>query len=215
MELYYPNAIKSEAMKTRGNYSLNYPEGAIIHYTASASAIPTLSWGRQKGFCFFLIDKNGDIYQSFPINEWGDHAGQSKCPKTNREFVHRYYVGIEMVNCGELKLDKGIWRSWFGRIIQEKDVRVILKKVNEVMPGGYEKFTKEQEASLSDLLVWLYLQNPTVFSFDKVFGHNEVSPGRKVDPGGSISMSMSEYRAYLKNLASARSLLGASKKQST
>lgn len=206
MELYYPKALRSPDMETRGTYPQGFPEGAIIHYTASASATPTLSWARQKKFCFFLIDKNGDIYQSFPLSHWGDHAGQSKCPVTHREWVHRYYVGIEMLNCGELKMEKGVLRSWFGRIINEADARVFVKKKNEVMPGIYEKFTKEQERSLDNLILWMYEQNPSVFKLNQVFGHNEVSPGRKIDPGGAHSLTMPELRIHLKNLADTRKL---------
>jgi hypothetical protein len=54
--------------------------------------------------------------------------------------------------------------------------------------------------------MWLKNNNPKIFDFDKVLGHHEVSGRvglgywRKIDPGGSLSMPMREYREYLKKL---------------
>jgi len=36
------------------------------------------------------------------------------------------------------------------------------------------------------------------FRADWVAGHDEVSPGRKSDPGGSLSMTMPQFRYMLK-----------------
>ncbi|WP_457021162.1 hypothetical protein [Luteimonas sp. A611] len=75
-------------------------------------------------------------------------------------------------------------------------MRTVTKQGNQ-SAGHYQKYTILQEASLRTLLTWLRSNNPDVFRFDLVLGHDEVSPGRKVDPGGSLSMTMSAFRQSL------------------
>jgi hypothetical protein len=57
---------------------------------------------------------------------------------------------------------------------------------------------------LRKLVAWLHLNNPGVFSLDRVVGHDEVSPGRKTDPGAAIVhedkvLSMPEFRQLCKD----------------
>jgi hypothetical protein len=61
--------------------------------------------------------------------------------------------------------------------------------------GIFQKFTPEQETSLIELCTWLCKMgcNP-----DLIFGHEECSPGRKNDPGLSLSMSMDDFRVLIK-----------------
>ncbi len=63
--------------------------------------------------------------------------------------------------------------------------------------GWYHRYTPEQEQALTDLLLWLKTNAPAIFDFELVLGHDEVSPGRKNDPGGSLSLTMPDLRARL------------------
>lgn len=194
--IWYPLADLSQpSLKTQGKYKYGYPEGAIVHFTAGGSALSSLNYGRKQKYCFFMIDFDGTVYQSFPLNRWGYHGGPSKCPVTRRTSVSKYYVGIEVACAGKLtKLADGLYKPWFDAEYSEDQVR-FAEWAHE--PGYYHKYTKEQEKALTDLLIWLKNNNPDKFSLDLVFGHDEVAPTRKNDPGGSLSMSMKSYRALL------------------
>lgn len=191
--LWCPFAKKAQKMKVQGTYPKGYPEGAIIHWTSGSSAESSMSWGRDQGYMFWMIDKDGEIYQPNALNEWGYHAGASSWPGLGSSVSSRL-VGIEIDCAGKLeKRSDGSFKSWFGRIVPHEKVREVQKRDN-IVSGAYEMFTKEQETSLVLLLKWLHSNNPSVFRLDFILGHDEVSPGRKVDPGGSLSMSMPELR---------------------
>jgi N-acetyl-anhydromuramyl-L-alanine amidase AmpD len=208
MKLWYPKAkYTKDVMKVNGPYANKYPQGAVVHFTAGRSlegdkhAENTVKGGVKNGYAFFVISSTGTVYQNFPLSHWGSHAGVSKHPVLGTS-VSRKLVGIEICNAGSLKKKGDKYVSWFNEEYTESQVRHIKKKRDALDPTGiYHKFTEAQEKALIDLLLWMHKNNPKVFNLDYVLAHHEVSPGRKNDPGGSLSMSMSELRAHLKKLA--------------
>ena len=54
--------------------------------------------------------------------------------------------------------------------------------------GWYEKFTDDQELSLAKFLAW-----QMKMGVEYIVGHDEISPGRKSDPGGSLSLPLQEF----------------------
>ncbi|MEO5348858.1 MAG: N-acetylmuramoyl-L-alanine amidase [Magnetococcus sp. YQC-3] len=215
--LWCPEAIIPDLkMKTRGKYPQKYPEGAVVHYTASPED-PTgiLNWAREMGYCYFVIDRVGRIYQSFPLDEWGYHAGESSY--LGRTGVSKYFVGIEIVSAGRLQpvpsKETGVetkYAAWFhyvgnttvlkqnAKLYSRDQVRVCETTMN-IRAGTYHKYTPQQEESLLGLCLWLKHNNPDVFSFANVVGHDEVAPGRKQDPGGSLSTTMNVFRQKLES----------------
>lgn len=197
-------------MSTQGKYSLGHPEGAVVHYTSGRDAtdkdaLGSLEWGRESGFAYLTIAPSGMVYQAHPVTRWGHHAGVSKWSGLG-EGVSQKLIGIEIACAGSLKKDGDLFKPWFNATYSEKDVRFVTEEAYGCPTGWYKKYTKEQEESLLEVLMWLKNNNPKIFDFDKVLGHHEVSGRvglgywRKIDPGGSLSMPMREYREYLKKL---------------
>jgi len=189
MHIMYPSGVYLKElpdMKTLGEYKAGFPEGAIIHYTAGRqdqSGIMAIQSAIEQGHCYFFINESGMIYQQFDLTRYGQHAGLSKCPVTKRNSVSKYYVGIEIACAG--KLIKG--KAWYGQKISEH-------KIREVNGVQFEAYTPEQEESLFNLCLWLCENGADP---DLILGHNEVT-ARKLDPGGSLSMSMEEFRMRVK-----------------
>lgn len=201
--IYYPEAIiPSESMNTKGKYQHGYPQGAIVHFTAGRSkgglktALNTFQGGVKDGFTFFVISDDGQVIQGFPLNEWGYHAGKSSANGISGT-VSDELVGIEVCCAGKLeKISDNEFKSWFGEIYTKDEVRFNDGKYGPDN-GYFHKYTEKQEQALIQLLLWLKSNNPSVFSFDFVLGHHEVSPGRKNDPEASLSIPMSELRKKL------------------
>lgn len=181
-----------------------------------AGAKRTLESGEENGFAYATISRSGRIY--LPSNMdwlcWGYHAGESFCTITERASVSRYYVGFEL-NCPGYVYpteDADTFIAWFdaerdadNKVIVDKKGRATLKSKNpeiydlssvryikhatgNIRRGYYVPFTLAQQESLKDVLLWLKMRFPKTFRLDYVFGHDEVSPGRKVDPGGSYGI---------------------------
>lgn len=207
--LWYPLAeIVSPRMKTQGIYSTNYPVGAVVHFTAGRSktdqdALNSLAYGREQNFSYFTISRSGKVYQASPLNQWGYHCGESKHPILGNG-LSRKLVGIELACAGKLdKIGDNKYKSWFGEVFESADVRECTGE-NWGEVGYYHKYSFEQEYALTNLILWLKVNNPSVFNLDYVLGHHEISGKqalghwRKNDPGASLSMPMKYYRDKLK-----------------
>jgi N-acetyl-anhydromuramyl-L-alanine amidase AmpD len=192
--------IHTPSMPTRGTYRKGWPEGAVIHFTAGRdNPKATIDYGRSQGYAYLCIGGNGHIYQAHDMRKWGYHAGKSYW-KGLGEGCSRYLVGIEVCSAGRLdKIAPGKYRSWFGGTYGEDETRYSAAYQN-IQKGFYHKYTQDQEEALIKVIKWLYYQAPDIFKIDYVLGHDEVSPGRKDDPGGALSQSMPEFRSYLKQL---------------
>lgn len=174
---------------TQWIYPQQYPEGAIVHFTAGASIESSLSHLAEQGYPCLGIGRNGQVYQAHPLDKGGPHCGT---------IHHRKFVGIEVASAGSVKQNaNGSYSTWWGKILSPDLIRVSGKEDN-IQPGNYEKFTQAQEKSLEELILWLKANNPSVFSLDNIFGHDEVAPQHKCDPGGALSMSMPKYREHIK-----------------
>lgn len=204
--LYYPIALKEglTPMKTNGEYRKAYPEGLVVHWTSGhwdgsikdqvANASP---------YCYFVIDNKGQVAQAFPLNRWGSHAGSSYYKPLGSD-VSKFLVGCEVMCAGDLTKKGDRYMSWFNREVPADQVVFSAKREN-IHEGYYQKYTKEQFDSLVGLCLWLKANNPDVFSFDNVVGHDEIAPTRKSDPGASLVnsttnaiMTISEFREFLK-----------------
>lgn len=207
---FYPKAFQPGLrMKTRGEYKGGYPRGAVVHYTAGrfrggvGKAVDTIKGGIKNGFAFLCISYDGIVVQAHPVQQWGYHAGKSLWKRLFGS-VSDDLIGIEMNCAGKLEVKRGRYYSWYGEEIPAENVRIVDKSYG-CPAGAYHKYTPEQEAALVDLLLWLKKNDPTGrFDFDFVLGHHEVSGvkgigvWRKTDPGGSLSMTMTDFREFLK-----------------
>jgi N-acetyl-anhydromuramyl-L-alanine amidase AmpD len=184
--------------RTKGQYQYKHPQGAVIHYTAGRSKLgekdakQTLLGGIGAGYCFFVISAAGQVYQDFPLDRWGIHCGKSAWLGLGSDLDNRL-VGIEICNAGSG------YKSWFKETYSEEEVRHVESEAN-IKAGVYHKYTESQEKALVRLLLWLKGNAPNIFSFDYVLGHDEIAPNRKLDPGGSLSMTMPNFRLKLKSL---------------
>lgn len=170
-------------------------------------ALRCAKYGAENGFNFLVMDVFGNLYQSRPLTKAGYHAGKSYYPSVGRS-VSSKLAGVEILNPGKLTEKNGKFYTWFNYEVPEKYVRYIEEQTGNMAPGFYCKFTPMQEKALENLCLWLYenspsnperINSPKVFHPHLIVGHDEVSPGRKDDPGGALSTTMAIFRQRVIN----------------
>lgn len=163
------------------------PSLVIIHYTGStraASALDTLTSEQPpRRSCHVVIDRNGDLYTLLPFTRVAWHAGISEWEgKTN---LNHYSIGIELVNGGKLQIKgDGSITTYLGETIPDPDVNAVTRQ-----GSLWHKYTDEQIAACTEVCKLLADHYP----IRHILGHEQVSPGRKIDPGPAFPLD--ELRA--------------------
>lgn len=215
--------------KTRGEYADGYPQGIVIHWDAGWAldpgnywnpfprlqtlttsldkmarkrAIGTMRLGEQNGHLYMAMDVLGRIYQSRPLTKWGYHAGKSFYPGLGYS-VSNQLCGIEVKCPGKVTKKGEKFVTWYGQEFDGTQVRWSDGKDN-IAKGWYVMYSREQEDMLVDLCCKLWIHSPEidgskVFKIKYIVGHDSVSPGRKTDPGASLSVSITEFRELVKS----------------
>lgn len=183
---WVPFAVVGKSGAKRGQYAKQYPRGLVVHWTAGHRN--GLALGnelmRDTGMLYLIGDKDGNLGQSDPLTHHGYHAGVSS-HKFAEGYVSDEFAGLELQAAGNLTKKADGYYSWFGTRIPDGEWAVAARNEN-IAAGVYHIYTQAQMMLIRRLVAWLYLNDPDVFSPDRVVGHDEVSPGRKSDPGGAV-----------------------------
>lgn len=183
IEPVYPFAEQlKKPLPNWGKFS-DLPAGITVHYTADDSLERSINSLRIANLGYhILIDCYGVVNQGALFTERVYHAGKALWLGNRPNSTH---IAVSLVSWGKLSHGK----SWRGDVIPETEIA-------ERQGGQWHKASDEQETSLMDLLKWLVGQgiNPR-----HICGHDEcaIPPGRKVDPGGILQMTMADYRRFL------------------
>lgn len=172
------------------------PRFAIVHYTAgpsieSAIAAFTREKKRNNVSAHIIVGRGGEIVQLVPFDRVAWHAGRSRWRHGGRVYVglNAHAVGIELVNAGPLTpLSNGVWRSWWGRHYAEEEV----VRARHKHGGSYDAWMRypapQVQAALNAVRALV-----GAYGLLDVIGHDDVAPGRKLDPGPAFPMD--EFRA--------------------
>lgn len=162
------------------------PRFIVMHYTAGGSALSSVRAIRERGLSAHLfLDRDGGVIQTVPFNTAAFHAG----PSTWRGFdgLNQHAIGIEIANFGFLdrQTSDGWTRSGLGRVFPPHQVVVARHKGGGALMG-WEAYTDAQLTALDRIVAALMKAYPDI---QEVVGHDDISPGRKVDPGPAFPMA--------------------------
>ncbi len=161
------------------------PKYLVMHYTATPDlevAIRSLINPKRKASAHLVIGRDGSITQLVPFDRVAWHAGASSWD--GLKGLNQYSLGIELENAGKLQRQGEKWRAWFGGVYDRDDVIEAIHR-NETNPAGWHIFTREQIEAALELSIVLVEH----YSLLDLVGHDDISPGRKIDPGPAFSLS--------------------------
>lgn len=177
-----------ESPNYKKKFKKNNLKYLIMHYTGGTTLEGTVNTFKNKNAkvsAHIIIDRDGTVVQMVPFDCIAWHAGKSKW--NGLKSLNNYSIGIEFVNVGKLERKKidGIYyvfKDYWGHEINGKDV-CIYNPLEYDENFGFSSYWHnfpdiqiEKGLEVSKLLIEEY-------NLIDILGHNDISPGRKIDPG--------------------------------
>lgn len=178
-----------------GFFPEGLPDTIVLHYTAGStadSAIRTFVNPSNSVSAHMIVDRDGSVSQLVPFNRIAWHAGRSRFG--DRSGLNAYSIGIEMVNAGRLEKGGSDYVSWFGKKIPEEEVIEAVHQ-NEHKLSYWQRFTRQQLNTVYGLCLMLI----DVYPIKYIVGHDEIAPGRKIDPGPAFPMDQFREKLLSQN----------------
>lgn len=161
------------------------PRLIVVHYAVTLRNSETVACLlAQPESCHLCVDSTGSVVQMVAFNERAGHAGKSSW----RADVgcNDFSIGIEIANPGPVVRKGDKWmtvtgREWLGEVVEGYH-RNDRAKRGYAHWAAYSQVETDRVAELCALLLAQY-------PIEDVRGHDEIAPGRKIDPGPAFPMS--------------------------
>lgn len=167
------------------------PRYLVIHYTAGRDAAGSIRWlsdEAARASAHLVIARDGTVTQLVPFDQVAWHAGVSRW--NGVQGLNRHSIGIELDNAGKLERKGGRWCAWFGDAFEEDEVMVATHRHDD-RPCGWHLYPPAQLDATLEVARALI----RTYGLREVLGHEDISPGRKSDPGPAFPMG--SFRARL------------------
>lgn len=181
-----------------GTFREGQPRFMVLHYTAgesglsSAEAMMRAAW---KASAPFVVDRDGSVLQISETDVVCWHAGVSKWKGISG--LNKYSVGIEFANLGFMRRSGDLWMTGASNFKSPyRGGSQVVEAAHKNDPGrvqGWESYPEPQIVAGLELAKWLLQQFPTI---EEIVGHDDISPGRKSDPGPVFPMK--QFQGLLK-----------------
>lgn len=161
------------------------PKYLVIHFTGGSSASSSASWlcnPTAKASAHLVIGRDGSVIQLAPFNKVTWHAGKSEW--NGLVGLNQHSIGIELDNAGRVsKRADGKWQNALGVVVPASAVIEGAHK-NDGRPSHWHTYAPvqiERTREIASLLMETY-------GLLDVIGHDDIAPGRKIDPGPAFPM---------------------------
>lgn len=171
-----PASQAKQAVKNKGGVIV--PRIIVLHYTASGGENGSgdadyLSRATTRGSAQVVVGRQGDVHQLMPLNHKAWHAGESSY--NGKSDVNSFSIGIEIDNWGWLN-EEGY--SHAGIKVPEE----FQFKGKRSGHSLWEAYRPKQLEAVSKVIKAI-CDN---YDIEDIVGHEDVSPGRKQDPGPAL-----------------------------
>jgi len=170
------------------------PRYMVIHFTVGQSASAAVAWLTRKSpgpSAHLVIGRDGSTTQLVPFDQVAFHAGPSKWGEL--EGMDQYSIGIELDNAGPMIVDQNRWVSKFKRVYSEEEIFKGPHK-NGGSYMAWHTYPEEQIETLVRVARALVVE----YDIEDILGHDDISPGRKWDPGPAFPMEEVKRRVFEK-----------------
>lgn len=157
----------------------------VVHFTAGRGFAQSCDWlcnPKAKASAHLVIARDGEVAQLVPFSRRAWHAGASKW--LDHDGLNSRSIGIELDNPGPLQRRETGWFTWYGVKVPDDHV-VIARHKYERDQRGWHAYPDEQFQALYDACEALIDAYPSITD---VIGHDDIAPGRKVDPGPAFPL---------------------------
>jgi len=168
------------------------PQLIVVHFTAGRSAESSISHLLKPGSgasAHLVIGLDGSVTQLARFNQRAWHAGRSSW--RGRRDVNSFSIGIELDNPGRLEPVGDKYRAWFGTTYSaDKVIKASHKHEHKVSCWHiYPEAQLEACMNVCEALAEHY-------AIADIVGHEDISPGRKTDPGPAFPMDNFRSRLF-------------------
>ena len=169
------------------------PEILVMHYTGSSSTEGAIAWltrSEAQASAHLVIAPDGTVTQLVPFDRVAWHAGRSEYQ--GRTGCNGFAIGIELVNAGLLIATAG------GGYREQANAKKVVA-ASDVMParhkngGGVQPwavYDPRQIEAATDVARAIV----DAYRLKDIVGHDDIAPGRKVDPGPAFPLRMFRVR---------------------
>ena len=168
------------------------PRFIVIHYTGGQSAEAAIAWmtdPKSKASAHLVVGRDGSVAQLVPFDRQAYHTGPSQWKGISG--IARYSLGIELDNPGPLSEIGGRWKATFGKVYGNEQVLRASHK-----NGG--SFTAWHTYTSVQIGVAVAVARAIIreYRIEEILGHDDISPGRKWDPGPAFPLEQFRERAF-------------------
>lgn len=173
------------------------PKIIVMHFTYGASGRSSAEWFRDRrnagSSAHLVVDRDGSVIQCADFKTICWHAGRSRL----RDIVglNHHSIGIEMANWGYLKqAPNNKWKSHTGVAVTKLQIATHKNgnPPDAPSPCGWESYPEPQVASVTEIVKALI----DAYGINEIVGHDDISKGRKWDPGPAFDMSLLRARVF-------------------
>jgi N-acetylmuramoyl-L-alanine amidase len=167
---------------SQGHQLVRPVEAIILHYTGSRRPSGTLSWlcnPDSQVSAHFLVERDGELWQLASLDDRCWHAGGGSSKLLGSGNVNGRTIGIEMMNVGPIvAVGDGTHRTVTGRAFTGAGMSAVHK--DERWPyTTWEAYPPAQVDAVIVLCKRIMMEIGQL----EIFGHEDVDPSRKSDPG--------------------------------
>ena len=163
------------------------PRFVIIHYTAGGSAESTAQYFASetaRASAHVVIGRDGTVIQQVETNRTAWHAGRSTWQGLSG--LNGHSIGIELANWGRLVRTPDGFASHTGTPVPASRVVLAAHRHTPESIEPWERFDPAQITAAAD--VTAALMAAYGIGEAEILGHDDIAPGRKIDPGPAFDM---------------------------